>query len=539
MPTTRVRKKTGNIKRLSACHSNVTLRALERMRPGDRQELARFVERGFGLRVPGEPMVDGHDAPLDYLEHAFFERGDCVVWANRGGGKTMLGAVATLLDLLFKPGIQVRILGGSLEQSAKMYGYLRQLCDTPPLVPLLRSSPTQRRIELTTGSAVELLAQSQRSVRGTRVHRLRCDEVDEFLPEVWDAAQLVTRSEPPEVAPPPEAGSKTGATSVRRPAIRGSIEALSTMHRPFGLMAKLTEENSGFRVFRWGVLDVIETCPPARDCATCAIEPDCQGRAKQARGFVPVEDVITQRGRVSDEVWQSEMLCRRPRRSDTVYPSFDPDRHVRAWAALYEDTHSPRVTPARGRAGVAGGLEADRTPFTPVGGMDFGLRSPLVMLWLRLWNEPDDGRDAPPRVHVMAEYCQSDRTLPRHIDAIETLGHDRPQWIAVDPAGEARNSQTGLTDTRVLRDRGHTIKARRSRIHEGIERIRTLLDHGRLTVEPGCTQLIEALSTYHFDIDRPDNANPVKDGPDHLCDALRYGVMGVNWHGGTKRRKWA
>ena len=36
----------------------------------------------------------------------------------------MIGAVATLLDMLFKPGVQVRILAGSKEQSGKMYGYL-------------------------------------------------------------------------------------------------------------------------------------------------------------------------------------------------------------------------------------------------------------------------------------------------------------------------------------------------------------------------------------------------------------------------------
>jgi len=479
------------------------IKAMDRLRPRDRAGLARFVERGLGLRVPGRAMIAGHDAPLDYLEHVFFERGDCVVWANRGGGKTMLGAAATLLDLLFKPGIQVRILGGSLEQSSKMYGYLRQLCEAPPFQPLLAGPPTQRRIELITGSRVELLAQSQRSVRGTRVHRLRCDEVDEFLPEVWDAAQLVTRSEP---------------LSLGGVEVRGSIEALSTMHRPFGLMNRLTAPGSGFKVFRWGVLDVMATCPADRDCAACAIEPDCQGRAKQADGFIPVDDVITQRGRVGDEVWQSEMLCRRPRRSDTVYPSFDPEQHVMPWQAVTQgkQLHTEQV----------------------IGGMDFGLRSPLVLLWMRLYRLADDADDTQ-RVHVFAEYAQSDRTLPTHLDAIESLGHDRPKWIAVDPAGDARNSHTGLTDTRLLRDRGYTVKVRRSRILEGLSRIRTLLDHGRLTVEPTCTGLIEAISTYHFDIDRPDNTSPVKDGPDHFCDALRYGVMGINWNGGMKRRKWA
>ena len=32
------------------------------------------------------------------------------------------------------------------------------------------------------------------SVRGTRVQKLRCDEVELFTPEVWDAVQLTTQS---------------------------------------------------------------------------------------------------------------------------------------------------------------------------------------------------------------------------------------------------------------------------------------------------------------------------------------------------------
>ena len=43
-------------------------------------------------------------------------------------------------------------------------------------------------------SPAGVLAQSQRSVRGLRVQKLRCDEVELFDPAVWEAAQLTTRS---------------------------------------------------------------------------------------------------------------------------------------------------------------------------------------------------------------------------------------------------------------------------------------------------------------------------------------------------------
>jgi hypothetical protein len=77
---------------------------------------------------------------MDYLWHSFSadlprlratsdeRRGtgnaDAVIWANRSGGKTELAAIATLLDCVFKPGCRVRILGGSGEQSGRMYEYL-------------------------------------------------------------------------------------------------------------------------------------------------------------------------------------------------------------------------------------------------------------------------------------------------------------------------------------------------------------------------------------------------------------------------------
>ena len=138
----------------------------------------------------------------------------------------MLGAVATVLDLLFKPGVRVRILGGSLEQSSKMYEHLLTLLDRPMLGgvrgQVLANRPTQRHIRLTNGSEAAILAGSQRSVRGTRVHKLRCDEVEEFDPDVWRAAQMVTRSEVLHGLP-----------------VRGTLEAFSTMHRSHGLMSGL------------------------------------------------------------------------------------------------------------------------------------------------------------------------------------------------------------------------------------------------------------------------------------------------------------
>ena len=99
-----------------------------------------------------------------------------------------------MLDLIFKPGIEVRILGGSMEQSKRMHAHLSGLFRHQAIAGMLDGKITQTRVRLTNGSACELLAQSQTSVRGTRVQKLRCDEVELFDPDGWGAAQLATRS---------------------------------------------------------------------------------------------------------------------------------------------------------------------------------------------------------------------------------------------------------------------------------------------------------------------------------------------------------
>ena len=75
---------------------------LRLVRPGNREHLWRWVSVFGNLHLPLKAVCPHHNTPLDYLEHAFFESdaaSDAVVWACRGGGKTMIGAVASLLDM--------------------------------------------------------------------------------------------------------------------------------------------------------------------------------------------------------------------------------------------------------------------------------------------------------------------------------------------------------------------------------------------------------------------------------------------------------
>jgi len=385
------------------------------------RQLHAWVRLFCGLDVPRVAACGGHDAPFDYLKRAYFEPAeDLVVHAPRGGGKTRLAAVATLLDLLHKPGTAVRVLGGSLEQSLKMWDYL--LPDLTRLGRTLfaggrRPRETARRVRLANGSTAAVLTQSQRSVRGLRVQKLRCDEVEMFDERVWEAAQLATRSTPHAAA---------------------AIEAASTHHKPGGLMGRVMDgaAERGSAVVRWCLLDVLAPCPPARDCGSCVLWDECGGRAKgRQSGFVSVVDAAAMKGRVSSEVWEAEMLCRRPSTHGRVFGTFDESVHVRPFVGRAEEV---------------------------VVGVDFGFAHPFVALWLAVVGE---------RLHVVDEYVRDKRTVPEHAEAMR-----RRPWgarrVFCDPAGAAVSGQTGQSDAAVLRRAGFVVSFRSSRIAEGLELIR-------------------------------------------------------------------
>jgi hypothetical protein len=456
-------------------------------------ELHAFIRTELGLNLSRIAAIPGHDAPFDYVQHAFFERPDtspdCLVWAARGSGKTMLGALVTVLDMMAKPGIQIRILGGSRDQSARMYRHVRELLRRPALDALLKGRIGETGAEFSNGSRVEILSQSERSVRGQRVHKLRCDEVELFDPDIWQAAQLVTKSE------------QLGDFMVR-----GAVEGLSTMHRPWGLMQRLVEESSRAvrRVFKWSVIDVLERCEPARECAACPLHTDCKGRAKSLDGHVKIDDAVRQFGRTSLPVWTAEMLCERPSRENAVYPEFDESTHVIASTG-------------------PGPFESGRW----VGGMDFGFRSPTVLLWAVL-----DEEDV---LHVVDELAVSSWTIERIIDEAAKRPWPKPEFIGVDVAGRQRNDQTGASAITLWRRAGWRIRSRGQAIHAGIEGVRARLlsadGRVRLRIHPRCTTLVAALKQYHYPDDDPTSDTPVKDGPDHAADALRYLVSSLDQSG--------
>jgi len=301
--------------------------------------------------------------------------------------------------------------------------------------------------------------------------------------------------------------------------VRGAVEAISTCHRPGGLMEKIIEQAgvTGTKVLRWCVLDVLERCPAERVCATCPLYAECGGIAKKkCDGFLSIDDAIRMKSRVSAETWEAEMLCRRPTTRGCVFPRFDPLVHV-----------------AEELRAASGGLrEASGEIEGLYLGMDFGFNAPLVCLFIR--------RDRWDRAHVVDEYVQPMQTMAEHVAAITARAklYGAVRRVGCDPAGNARNSQTATSDVSYLRKAGWSVRSKGSRIVDGLELVRTGLRSGtgevRLFVHPRCRRLIAALKGYRY----PEGGGelPIKDGVhDHLIDALRYYYInrGEGGEGGT------
>ena len=467
-----------NVKKASSVYA-----ALRRFRPRTRDDLRNYVKVFLGLDVPAKRICPEHSSPLDYLWHSFSAdfaaeppaNADAVVWANRGGGKTQLAAVATLLDCVFKPNCQVRILGGSGEQSVRMYkyltGFLNNGFESFTAGPVLKT-----RCGFGNGSAVEVLTQSPTSVRGQHIQKLRCDEVELFDENVFAAAKFTTHSAENLVA---------------------AMEVISTMHRPYGLMNKVISQARQLAtpIFKWCLWETIEKCTD-HNCSQCPLSSDCRGRAKRAEGYLRIDDCRTIMRRSSRAGWEAEMLCKKPNLENVVFDEFDPPVHVR---------------------------EVDYNPDLPLyRALDFGFVNPLVCLWIQT---DEDGV-----VRVIDEYVRSRATIDAHADVIKSRTPCDEQQVAgtfCDPAGAGANDVTGTSVVRELRSMGISTRYRRSSILEGIELIRRAIRSGdnrsTLLISPRCPQLIEAMRCYHYPDSQVAGELPQKDGLyDHPIDALRY-----------------
>lgn len=254
--------------------------------PTSKEHLALYCAIVLGVRIPHPAYCSEHQSPLDALWDAYTDQYNFGVWhAMRGSGKTLLLAVLSYLESVFKPRCGTTLLGGSLEQSQRGVAYLNgfwQQPDSPRRI--LIGDVAARGYKLTNGSWVSALAASQKSVRGPHPQRLRLDEVDEMSPEVFNASLGQPKS---------------------NYGIVDQIVVSSTLHHPFGMMSELidSKEERGAVLYRW-----------------------CVEEVRAPRGFWTDEEIERKQKQVTQAMWDAEYHLKRPTIGETIYDFESVDR---------------------------------------------------------------------------------------------------------------------------------------------------------------------------------------------------------------------
>ena len=475
-------------------------------RPTTRQDLWIHVREYFGIELPHAVFTPGHSTPLDFLAEAFLHpEWDVAAWANRGGLKTLSASIVAALEFRFSEmALRGRVLSGSEHQARNLYQYWARWCDRV-LQTRLRAPPGRLLTRLDNGD-FEILAASQKQVRGAKVQRLFRDEVDEIDPDVLAASVGMLAS--------------TGGAPAR------TIDT-STWHRPGGPMSQLVAgaAERAIHLHKWNVWEALERCPPerhegGRGCRSCPLAGPCIEKAREfhhepARavgiaadccGLLAIDDAIKQFRHWSIQQWQAEAECRRPSLGGLVYPAFDRSIHVRDGLKLRSALPTWRA-------------------------IDWGWKD-FVCLWIQA-----DKSDC---VYVVDEYWTDSTTTADNARNIKARHPDvRIEATFCDPAGRNRNDQTGYSNIQVFQGCGvpctYATSARAREIRNGINLIRSFLKPGagppRLFVAGRCRRLIEAFESYRSRkvngeyIDEPVKPQP----PEHGMDALRYYF--VNRHG--------
>jgi phage terminase large subunit-like protein len=129
---------------------------------------------------------------------------------------------------------------------------------------------------------------------------------------------------------------------------------------------------------------------------------------------------------------------------------------------------------------------------------------------------PDDGT-----AFVYSEHKMSETEPMGHAEVIRTRG----LWIpgVIDSAANGRGQDGGETLIQQYRDLGLQVTNANKSVEAGIYAVWSALKAGQLKVFASCQKTINELENYHRDI-----KGKIVKVNDHICDALRYGLMSID-----------
>jgi PBSX family phage terminase large subunit len=200
--------------------------------------------------------------------------------------------------------------------------------------------------------------------------------------------------------------------------------------------------------------------------------------------YIPVEEIEREKATKPENTFAQEYMADFRKQEGLVYKEFQRDRHVKSMAI--------------------------DNPTEFLAGIDFGFTNPTAVIPLYRFGDE--------QYHVPFEWYRTGRTEEQVGEYVKSCSFNR---VYPDPERPSAIEVLNVKGVEVV----EVIKNKDS-IMNGINRVRSLLKQGKLTIDPSCVNLINEFETYAYPEKRPDNnvnENPIKEH-DHALDALRYAL---------------
>ncbi len=315
-----------------------------------------FIFLALNVSVPRKSICDEHHAPFSFVADLYFERcNDAVVLGPRQGGKSfLLVGVLNILNMVFKPKIEIHVGGEEKSHAKEGYKYFKALLDAWWLREYLTRDPLKESTEFTNGSTIGLVTGSESGFNAIHGNILMCDEVD--LIKSWEIIEQA-------LSVPQE---KNGYAA--------QLVFLSTRKKGSATMQKLVVEHKkrGFKLYHYCVWEVTGKCKLKMDCLKCGIYEKCEGRARNGSGHLKIEFVKKKAYGVDPQTWHSEWAAKTPVTTGMFY-DFSRKHHVisvKDFCGKYGFVYEKDSQPA----------DAIPVSWQKFAAIDWGYSAPLCML---------------------------------------------------------------------------------------------------------------------------------------------------------------
>lgn len=310
--------------------------------PANDDELHAWIKKHLNIDVPRTSVCDGHVAPFVFIADLYFVRSQsALLMANRGGSKTFQVAILHLLNMLYKPGIELATVGAIEIQAKRAYAHFEKLHALfgQDVVKISKISETKFK----NGARLEILPGTMNSVNGPHPQVVHFDEVELADSDVFQESRNMSISG---LGPNgQEYPSQDIITSTRKRGHGMMQDLINSIEE-----AKRENKEPPYEMYVWCIyecakpvkncsianpdLAVEDQCPCANimngrwdNGAPRTLKDCCQGRMARSDGWIPFQDVASTFTKVSRGVWEAQQECSRPSTEGLVMPQFSRERH--------------------------------------------------------------------------------------------------------------------------------------------------------------------------------------------------------------------